>query len=185
MKKSPVILLLLVCAQLLSAADASERGATLSPLKIYSGGVAIGVHPSLSEGLREESRSFLKLSFTNTFAVREYLELFCDIDWMLPKKNGGIDVGVDYLFLRRDFRPFIGIGAGGRYIDRKGNFGDNFGPVITAHAGITLDLTENVAVRIRMPYHVVFNESLDRMGGIDCALLFSSRFKKVQKLNYN
>ena len=167
-----------------ATADQSEEGVPVSPLKIYSGGIGCGAVHSINEELKQTSTNFLRLSVVNTFSIRDHLALFLDVDWMLPGSNFGADFGLDAVFSRSDFRPFAGIGAGGRYIDRNHDFGNNFGPSITVHAGCTMDLADNVALRVRLPYHLIVSDSYDHMAGLECAFLFSSRFKKVGKLNY-
>lgn len=169
------------------AADKSEAGVPTSPLAIYSGGVNVGVLRAASDELKDVSENFLKLSFTNNVSVRNNLALFIDVDWLIPDpdKNFGADVGFDFIFSDTDFRPFAGIGVGGHCFDHGGAFGDDFGPSFTAHFGFSLDLNENIALRIRAPYHFTMNEANDVMAGLDFAFLFSSKYKNVKKLNYN
>jgi opacity protein-like surface antigen len=175
----------MIGASIVHAADPSEEGVPTSPLKIYSGGFAIGALMSLNEELREVSRQFFRLSMVNTFAVRDHLALFLDVDCFLPKGNVGADLGADAVFSRGDFRPFAGFGVGGHYIGRDEPFGDSFGPSLTAHAGFTFDLSDNVAVRMRLPYHFIFTKRHDHAAGLDFGFIFSNRFKKVRKLDYN
>ena len=185
MKKFFWIAVVTVWAGAAFAADPSEAGVPLKPLKIYSGGIGVGAVRSLNEELKEASLHFLRISVVNSFAIRDHLSLFLDADWQLPGSNAGADLGIDAVFSRSDIRPFAGIGLGGRYIDRSSDFGSDFGPSITVHGGCTIDLADNVALRLRLPYHVIFTESTDHMVGLECAFLFSSRFKKVRKLEYN
>jgi hypothetical protein len=140
---------------------------------------------SLSDALGEESEQFLKMSFVNAFSIRDHLDIFADVDWLIPGKNFGADVGFDIIFLQSDFRPFAGAGGGAHYIDRSDDFGENIAFSGTIHAGLTIDLTENVALRMRVPYHLFVNENKDHAVGFDCAVLFSSRVNKVRKLKYN
>lgn len=185
MKKQIIAVTVLVGFSLLTAGDASEEKATKSPLKVYSGGISAGALLSLSDALQEKSEQFLKLSIVNTFSIRNNLDIFADIDWLAPGNNMGADVGFDVIFLQSDFRPFAGIGGGAHYIDRSGDFGENIGLSATIHAGLIVDLSENVAIRMRVPYHLFVNEYRDHAVGFECAFLFSSRLKKVKKLNYN
>jgi hypothetical protein len=185
MKNLLLLVAFTVCTGTVTAADQSETGVPLSPLKIYSGGIGVGAVRSLNQELKETSSNFLRLSILNSFSIRDHLSLFFDVDWLLPGTNFGADLGLDAVFTRTDFRPFAGVGLGGHYIDRSGDFGKNFGPSITAHAGCIIDLTESVAVRMRIPYHLILNKTNDHMVGLEFTFLFSSRFKKVQKLNYN
>ena len=184
-KLTTVVTMALIFTGMVRGADRSEEGIPMSPLKIYSGGFGIGALMSLNEELQDVSRQFFRLSMVNTFTVRDNLALFLDVDWYIPKSNIGADLGVDFIFLRSDFRPFAGIGCGAHYIDRDEEFGNSFGPSLTAHVGFTLDLNENVAVRMRLPYHFILNEHRDNVAGLDFGFIFSSRFKKVRKLNYN
>ena len=180
-----VITIIIFCFSVLRATDQSENGVPTSPLKIYSCGFGTGALMSLNEELRDVSRQFFRISVVNTFSVRDHLSLFLDADWLAPKGNVGADLGVDAIFLRQDFRPFVGVGLGVHYIDRDEPFGDSFGPSFTAHAGFSLDLSDNVAVRMRLPYHFIFTKQRDQAIGVDFGFIFSSRFKKVRKLNHN
>ncbi|MBN1575344.1 MAG: hypothetical protein JW913_02250 [Chitinispirillaceae bacterium] len=186
MKKLPaVVVTVLFCGSIIHAADPSEEGVPTSPLKIYSAGFAMGALMSLNDELQDVSKQLFRLSIVNTFAVRDHLGLFLDVDWFIPQSNAGADLGVDFVFSRSDFRPFLGIGCGAHYIDRDEKFGDSFGPSFTAHAGFAIDLTEKVTVRMRIPYHLILNERRDHAVGLDFGFLFSSRFRKVRKLDYN
>jgi len=177
--------------------DPSEKGVPRSSLKIYSGGVALGAMVPVSNELKEECEEvFLGVSVINSWQFRENVALFADWSWFAPGKNGGIDAGVDYLFSTSSIRPFVGAGIGGHYfhrdsIDRKSDedpvkagFGDKFGPSLTAHIGVALDVTETVQVRLRAPYRVTFTSGMDQGFGVDLGVMFSSRFSKVKKLNY-
>ncbi len=185
MKKFILLAVMALTAGAAFAADPSEAGVPLKPLKIYSGGIGLGAVRSLNEELKDVSLHFLRISLVNTFSVREHLDLFLDGDWQLPGSNFGADLGIDAVFSRTDVRPFAGIGLGGRYFDRSDDFGRNFGPSITVHGGCTVDLSDNVALRVRLPYHVILTETADHMVGLEFAFLFSSRFKNVKKLEYN
>jgi hypothetical protein len=184
-KMITVAVLTLFCGSMVYAADPSEAGVPTSPLKIYSCGFGIGEVMALNQELWNESKQFLKLSIVNTFAFRDNLNLFLDVDWFIPNNNIGADLGLDCVFLKGDFRPFAGIGCGAHYIDKDDAFGDELGPSLTAHIGFVFDLTENVAVRMRLPYHLILNESRDHAAGLEFAFLFSSRHKNVRKLEYN
>ena len=145
------------------AADPSEEGVPTSPLKIYGGGFATGALVSLNEELQEVSRQFFRLSMVNTFTVR----------------NGGVGVGnvLDVSLLALTPRRLgRGFGVGGHYIDRDEAFGDAFGPSLTAHAGFSFDLSDHVAVRMRLPYHFVLTERRDHAAGLDFGFIFSNRF---------
>lgn len=179
------MVLMAACPIAVSAVDDSEAGVPVSPLKRYSGGAGFGAMMSLNGELQDVSHQFLIVSFVNSYQVRERIALFFDVDWLIPNYNVGADIGVDFVGVAGEFHPFAGIGFGARHIDGEGDFGDNFGPSFTAHVGFTLDLADNLAVRMRLPYHVVLNERRDHFAGVDIAFLFSSRFKKVGKLNYN
>jgi len=185
MKKTAFLAAALVWGSTVYATDSSEKGVPTSPLKIYSGGFAMGALMSINGALRDVSKQFFRISYVNTFAVGDHGGLFLDIDYFAPKNNTGADLGVDIVFSPSAFRPFIGMGGSVHYIDRDEAFGDNFGPSFTAHAGFTIDLTENVAVRMHIPYHIILNEQRDMAVGLDCGFLFSSRFKKARKLDYN
>ena len=93
---------------------------------------------------------------------------------------------LDYLMATGAIKPFVGIGGGIRYFDKAGPFGDNIGASGTVHAGLILDVIDEMQLRIRVPYHVVANKAMDQGVGIDVGFLFSSplRTTKVKKLKY-
>lgn len=185
MKKVLMIAVACMCCGTLTAADKSEEGVPTTPLKIYSAGIGVGALRAANSELKDVSRNILKLSYTSSYTIVENMAMFLDIDYLLPKNHFGGDIGFDFVFASNSFRPFAGAGVGGHYINRENDFGDDFGPSLTAHFGFALDLNENVAVRFRAPYHIILNESSDQMAGIDIAFLFSSKYKNVRKLNYN
>lgn len=171
------------------AADPSEKGVPTSPLTIYSGGLAIGAEVPINDSLRNEQRQYLKLSFTNMVYFREQISLFCDVDWLIPQHNLGLDFGFDFLVKQSDFTPFMGFGVGARYMDKDNdfekNFGRDFGVSFTVHGGVLLDVTDALQIRLRVPYHAVMNESVDQTIGFDLGFLFSDPYRKVKKLDYN
>lgn len=184
MKIAVVVAALVLSTGIARGSDPSEEGVPTSPLKIYSGGLGIGAVRPLNVEMEEVSGQFLKLSLVNSLTVTRNVELFIDADWLLPGKNGGGVIGIDWMFLSERIRPFAGIGAGAYHIDHGGSFGDNFGISLTAHAGAIFEVTDNVALRIRVPYYAVFNSYYDHGAGLEGGLIFSSRFKHVRKLNY-
>jgi hypothetical protein len=96
-------------------------------------------------------------------------------------------MSVSYLFGNAAFRPFVGAGAGLRSLDYKGEkFGDGLGVEGLVHAGLYLDVLDNLQLRVRVPYRVIANSHKDQAAGLDISLLFSSgmRKTKVRKLTY-
>ncbi|MBN2188736.1 MAG: hypothetical protein JW699_04720 [Chitinispirillaceae bacterium] len=167
------------------AGDPSEKGVPLSPLRIYSGGLSAGGVQALTKDLQDEQKNYLKLSLQNSWSFRKHGAVFFDINWFLPGINPGLDIGFDIIPFTGAFRPLIGAGIGGHYFDKStGKFGDKFGPSATVHAGFSLDLTDRAAVRVRVPYYFVGNESEDQLAGVEVGFMFSPRFKHVKKLNY-
>lgn len=170
----------------MATAGVTEEGVKTSPLSIYSGGVGVGAFYSINDSLRDLSRQFLKLSFINDFYFRDDVHLFIDADWLAPGKNFGADFGFDYFLAQGDFRPFMGMGIGARYFDKKGyEFGENFGVSGTVHLGFLLALTDQVQLRFRAPYHVVATSTVDNGVAFDVGILFSGKYKNVKKYDYN
>ena len=178
-------LALAVAVQGTLAADPSEKGVPTSPLFIYSGGIGAGAIKSGNDELKAEQNMFLKLSILNNFYFREDMSMFLDVDWFLPGSNFGADFGFDFIPFQGNFRPFIGAGVGAHYFDKSAKFGDNFGPSGTAHLGFIVDVTERVRIKVRVPFHIVGNETTDNGAGIDIGMMFSSKFRNVKKLNYD
>jgi hypothetical protein len=175
----------MICSTAL-ATDPSESGVPTSPLAIYSGGAGMGVIRSINPDLKLESKNFFKLSFINDIYLTDIKHLFIDVDWLAPRGNFGADVGFDYLLSTSRFRPFVGAGIGLRIFDKKGfAFGDNFGPSATLHAGLIVELSKTVQLRIRLPFHAVLNETRDGGAGLDIGLLFSKPYRHVKQLHYD
>ena len=186
MRKTIALAALLSMAAVTWAGDPSEKGVPTSPLRIYSGGICVGAVQALNKKLQDEQKNYLKVSFQNTMFFRKNIGVFIDIDWFLPGINPGADLGFDFVPVTGSFRPFIGAGVGAHYFDKRvGKFGDKFGPSGTVHIGFSLDLTDRVQMRMRVPYHIVGNKTNDQVIGVDVGFLFSGRFKNVKKLNYN
>ena len=181
-----VIVFAVVLGMAAWAGDASEKGVPTSPFRIYSGGICAGGVQALNKKLQDEQKNYLKLSLQNSWSFRKHAAVFFDINWFLPGINPGADIGFDFIPMAGSFRPFIGAGIGGHYFDKStGKFGDKFGPSGTIHIGFSLDLTDRVQMRMRVPYHIVGNKTNDQVIGVDVGFLFSGRFKNVKKLNYN
>lgn len=178
--KNLLFVLLLVGG--LYAADQSENRVPSSPLTIYSGGLTIGSLVALNPQLKDMSNQFLTVSFSNTFHIRDRIDLFLDVEWFGPGANFCTEMGADFYLTKFQFRPFYGLGAGVVYLNRAG---DNVGPAATMHIGFELDISEKVQMRFKIPYHVVANQSRDQAVGLDMGLLFSKGYKKVKKLEYN
>jgi len=186
MKKILLSALTLLMALGVYAADPSEDGVPTTPLKIYSGGITLGGIRAVNDELKEDvTKNLLKVSFANVFSIRPNVDLFMDASVYFPEACYGADFGADFIFSPSEFRPFAGFGIGGFFVNRGGEFSDDFGPSITAHFGFTLDVTETVAVRLRAPYHFILNDFNDQAAGLDLTILFSSRLKNVKKLQYN
>ena len=155
---------------------------SLSP---YSLGLAGGALAAMNDELMDISEQFLKLSVIQSIVFQERWSLNLDADWLLPGKNLGLDLSADYLLATGGFKPFLGAGGGIRYFDRA-TLGEGLGSSITAHAGMLLDVLDEMQLRIRVPFHYVLNEDRDMGVGIDVGVLFSSplRTTRVKKLKY-
>jgi hypothetical protein len=190
MKKILAALTVVYGAVSIFAVDPSEKGIRTSPLTIYSGGIAAGGLISVNDQLAKDlSNRLLKVTFSNNVYFRNNLSFFLDADWIVSGRslqNYGADAGFDFLFSDSDFRPFIGMGVGAHYFDHPDQkFGRNIGTSATMHLGISMNVSDNFEFRIRVPYHIVLNDTKDNAAGIEIGFLFSNRFKKVKKLNYN
>jgi hypothetical protein len=160
------------------------QAASLSP---YSFGFGGGVISALNDELIDRSPAFMKLSIIQSITFQEHFNMGLDLDWMLPGQNWGADLSLDYLLATGPFKPFLGLGGGFRYFDKRGSdFGHDIGAAGTVHAGMLIDVMDELQLRIRVPFHVVANDAGDRGVGIDIGFLFSSplRTTKVKKLKY-
>lgn len=186
----------LALAALLGAAATSARAedlnlnekpdtvqASLSP---YSLGLGAGVISAVNDELSARSEAFLKLSVIQSLQFTDHMAAGLDADWWLPGRTWGGELTLDYLIATGTIKPFVGVGGGIRYVDKAGPFGDNLGAAGSVHAGLLLDVLDELQLRIRVPYHVVANKAGDQGVGIDVGFLFSSplRTTKVKKLKY-
>jgi len=179
------VTLVMVFTGLVSAQDSSEKNATKTPLRIYSGGLALGSSLAINGELKDESEQFLSVSFINSVYLQDHISIFFDVNWFAPGLNFASNLGFDFFMTRSGFRPFVGLGGGVQYFDKGGPIGEDIGPSGTLHAGFLLDVTDRVQLRFRVPYYAVANHSRDHAAGLDVGILFSGRFKNVKKLNYN
>jgi hypothetical protein len=185
MKKSGLITSVCISILLMGSIVSAEETVSGSRLKIYSGGFSLGGSKPVSDSLEAFAEGMGNLSFVNTFFFRENVSFFWDVNWFFPKANLGTDLGIDFVLLTGDVRPFIGAGAGVQYFDKSEEFSDNIGPSAVIHAGVAFELTDAVDVKVFVPYHIVMNKTRDQTVGVQFALMFSNRFKKVKKLEYN
>lgn len=190
----------LILAGLLGAAAFAPRGAAAEDLNLsnkpdtieaslspYSLGLGAGVITALNDELSERSAAFMKLSIIQSIRFGEHLSMGLDLDWMLPGQSWGGELSLDYLMATGPIQPFVGIGGGFRYFDKYGSaFGDDLGASGTVHAGMLLDVMDELQLRVRVPFHVVGNTAGDQGVGVDVGFLFSSplRTTKVRKLRY-
>lgn len=185
MKKNQVVILIVFMVVALTRADSSEDKPSLSPLYIYSGGITVGGFKSLNE-LDELSEAYAKVALTNNFYLNDVVRLFIDIDAFLPDYNFGIDAGVNLYFINTKVKPFVGIGAGVHYFNRENeDFGNNVGLSGKTQFGLLIDVSETLAFKFQVPFHLVGNQKIDQCVGFEVGCIFSSRFKKIKKINYN
>jgi hypothetical protein len=180
-------LFVVVCLGILygNLSVAAEEPVSTSRLKIYSGGFSLGGSIAMTDSLQDFTRGMGNLSFVNTFYFRDHVSFFWDVNWFFPGPNLGTDLGIDFILLTGDVKPYIGFGAGVQYFDACKEFSDNIGPDAVVHAGMSFELTNAVEAKVFVPYHIVLNKNRDQTIGVQFALMFSSRFKKVKALEYN
>jgi hypothetical protein len=159
---------------------------TYVALSPYSFGVGVGAMTAINPELRDESAAHIRLSFAQSIRFQENLDLGLDVDWWGPGGNWGGTLFLDYVFGKGALQPLIGLGAGIHNWDYYDKFGEGFGTAFTAHAGIMMDVTDELQLRVRVPYHLTFNANQDMSAGLDIALLISSPHRKtnVKKLKY-
>ena len=157
----------------------------LSP---YAYGPGLGGLFALNDTLKAQSKAFMKLSFSQNWRLQEHLDLGLDLDWWLPGSNLGGLLNVNYVFGGEGFRPFIGAGLGFMHIDNPSynSWGNGFGIAGEAILGAFIDLSDNTHLRIRVPFEIVGDSQMDRIAGLDIAVLFSlpTYGTKVKKLKY-
>jgi hypothetical protein len=157
---------------------------SLSP---YSLGVGAGAIAALNPELKNESEMFMKVSVIQSIALNDLFNVGLDLDWLFPGANWGGTLNLDYTAPMQHFKPFIGVGAGMSFFDKNDQaFGKGFGPSVTVHAGLLMDIMDELQLRVRVPFTVVADHDGDRTVGVDIGLLFSSphRNTKVKKLVY-
>lgn len=182
----------LLCAALAPAANAEDVDTSNHPdtvrayLAPYTFGFGVGAISAINGELAEESEVFLKLSVAQMVRFGRYLALGLDLDWFAPGSNWGGDMSLNFLMGSASFKPFVGAGAGIHYFDTGENFGQGLGPSGLVHAGLLLNVSDEVQARVRVPFHFVANKQEDRGVGLDLAILFGSplRSARVKKLLY-
>lgn len=165
----------------------SHPDTVLHALSPYSLGIGIGALAAGNRELVDESEAFLKLSLVQSVHFRRFFEAGLDLNWLAPGNNWSGEATLSFMFGQAAFRPFIGGGAGIGYFDKEGqDFGQGLGVSATAHAGLMLDVMDEVQVRLRVPYTMVTNKDQDRTVGMDLAVLFGTSLhnKRVKKLIY-
>jgi hypothetical protein len=164
--------------------DESEVGVSTSPLKIWSSGVGGGLLYSIKG---DSVGSLGKVIWLNSFDFTENFALFADVDWYIGDNLGnfGLDLGGEYSFLSYTrTSPFLGVGVGAHYFDRRDADGD-FGASVIVRAGIALKLTNTVDVKVRVPFHYyVMNDFRDIGVGVEVGVLFFSSLRGVKSLDY-
>ncbi len=184
MPKIRLYLSLALVGAFVNAFGAENSAGKLVSLKPYSAGVQVGALGALNDDLADYSGQFLEFSFIQQFEVSPRVNMFLDLDYMLPDNNFGGRLGGDYLFASGGFRPFVGMGIGMHYFEKDGGLAESFGPSATAHFGFLFDVMDEVQLRVRVPYLFVLNKSRDNLAGLEIGMLFSSPHRKtrVQKL---
>jgi hypothetical protein len=160
---------------------------TTVALSRYSVGPGIGVVGSVAGDMTRISDQFLSLSVSQSIRFRDNWDLGIDAEYWAPGSNFGGTMAVSYLIGNAAFRPFVGVGAGLRSLDYPDEaFGKGLGVEGLVHAGIYLDVLDNMQMRVRVPYRFIANSHRDQAAGLDVALLFSSSMRKttVRKLQY-
>ena len=153
----------------------------------YAVGPGLGGVGAVDGDLTRISEQFLSLSFSNSIRFREHWDLGIDVAWWAPGSNFGGNMAISYLIGNAAVRPFLGAGVGLRSLDYEGEpMGKGLGAEGLVHAGIFLDVLDNLQLRMRVPYRFIANSHRDQTAGLDVSLLFSSPLRKttVRKLNY-
>jgi hypothetical protein len=187
---APLFVLALGAPTLLQAEDVnlnSHPETTTVALSKYALGPGLGVVGATSGDMADISKQLLSISLAQSIRFQENWDLGIDAEFWTPRDNYGLSMTLSYLIGNAAFRPFLGAGAGIRSLDYKGEpMGDGLGVEGLVHAGVYLDVLDNMQMRVRVPYRFIANSHGDQAIGLDIALLFSSsqRKTKVRKLTY-
>ena len=154
----------------------------------YAIGPGVGALIALNSELKNQSTAFMKVSLAQSWRFQEHWDFGLDLDWWLPGTNAGGLLNLNYVFGSSTFRPFIGLGAGMQYVDNPSyhNFGQRFGAAGEGLLGMYVDVMDNMHLRVRVPVEIVGDSKMDKIGGLDVALMFSlpPYTTKVRKLKY-
>ncbi len=155
-----------------------------SPLAIYSLGLGAGALSRMNEDVAFGDEQLAKLSFIQSVYVSDFVDFFIDADWLPVTTGFGGLVGFEFMPSRAQFRPLLSVGLGAYHLDVDGPLERGFGATGMVAGGFALDLSEEVQVRIRVPFYITTNSVEDRLAGVDIGFLFSSplRATRVQKL---
>ncbi|MBN1982904.1 MAG: hypothetical protein JW795_15340 [Chitinivibrionales bacterium] len=162
-------------ARIATASKDSTGGDSKTSSSPYSAGFGLSAIKSLNTELKSVSRQYLKVSLMGRAHVYENVNVFLDANFFVPDRNGGIDFGFHYYFLKTRLKPFLGAGIGVHYFRRENEkFGNTIGPSGTIQPGLLIDVSKNVHVEILVPYHLVANRYFDQGTGLQLAFIFSN-----------
>ncbi len=154
----------------------------------YAFGPGVGALFAINNELKDQSNTFMKLSFSQNWRLQEHWDLGLDFDWWLPGANFGGLLNMNYVFGENGFRPFVGVGLGMQHIDNPSytTWGKGFGAAGEAMIGMYIDVSDNTHLRVRVPFQIVADSKMDKAAGLDITALFSlpTYGTKVKKLKY-
>lgn len=134
-----------------------------------------GCDPASLCAERQRYSQMVRLAYLNAWEFRDNLVLGLDLSWAMPNVLGA-DIGLQYLFTRTDFSPFLGAGAGIQYVspldDTTDSYKRNSGPALNAQAGLLLFRTYDIHLQARAQYQWVFNEDLDQGMVYDVGVIY-------------
>lgn len=169
----------LILLLLLSAALYAQQGMSVAP---YSFGVGIGKQGSFTSELKDDSLSHLfTLTQNNVWLLNKSMGITLDAEW-LSLKNWSILTGFELLVGKTQIRPLFGLSGGVGATSHAGNFSDGFGFMAKAQAGVQVDITKNFGMKFKVPYRIIFNETMDQMLGGELSFIWYGKFKNIETI---
>lgn len=151
-----------------------------NPVQPWSWGLGIGSYLSISKELSATIPRMLGFRIYAEYALAQNVNLQLSALSILPGKNLGLLVGMEYH--PQAINSIRLGGALGFSSLVKTDFWTDFGPAIETWAGFSFPLGNTKDVSVRLPYRIIMNESFDQSVGLEILMHFGSEWNYVHRL---
>lgn len=166
---------LILLGILAAAAFAGEGRSVYNPFSSF--GLELGVFRPVNEAWSDERSAFGSVDFISNVQLFPYTSFTGDIGYSFPGNGFTAKVGVQQQLLPTSVTPFVGGMAGVGAIpedDVADTFGDRFGPVVEANAGIFFFRESFFSVRLKGFYQWTFATEVEHGYGVSLGILFAN-----------